>query len=90
MREARAHAIEAHCDLACPASSPTQQALSSESPQPSSQIPTHPLGLLPSRAAAAPPLSPCKRLPRASRVGGAEPRALGSGPSPCHAPPTRP
>lgn len=30
MREARANAREAHGDLACPASSPTQQALSSE------------------------------------------------------------
>lgn len=39
---------------------PIQQALSSESPQPSSQIPTHPQGLLPSRAVAPPPLSLAK------------------------------
>ena len=34
VREARANAREAHGDLACPASSPTQQALSSEAHSP--------------------------------------------------------
>lgn len=66
-----------------PASLAIEQALSSEGPQLFSQISTHAQRLVPSRAAAPPPWSPCKRLPRALRVWGKEPRVQNSAPSAC-------